>query len=70
MVSAPFLDGEGDDEALPGRVVFAGRGDDLHVGVAVAQVEAADEIAVGFNAVGIVDVGGLQEAEPVRFGRS
>ena len=41
--------------------------DDLHVGVAVLEVEAADQIAVGLDAVGVVNVGGLQKAEKVRL---
>ena len=67
MVLRAFLDGEGDDEALFGRIVFAGRRDDLHVGEAVLEVEAANQIAVGLDAVGVVDVGGLQKAEKVRL---
>ena len=66
MVLRPLLDRESDDEALLRGVVLAGRGDDLHVGIAMAQVEAPDQIAVGFDAVGVIDVGGLQKAEEVR----
>ena len=46
------------------RIVFADRRDDAHVGIAVLEIEAAQQIAVGFHPVGIVDVAGLQEAEP------
>ena len=65
-----LLDGEGDDEALAGRIVLADRRDDAHVGIAVLEIEAAQQIAVGLDAVRIVDVGGLQEAQPVALGRS
>src|SRR5690606_40982519 len=42
---------------------------DLHldVGIAVLQVEAADQVAVGLDAVGIVDVARRQEAQQVGF---
>jgi hypothetical protein len=33
----------------------------------VLEVEPAQEIAIGFNAIGIVNVGRLQEAEPIAF---
>ena len=65
MVQRPFFDRKRDDEALLGGIVFGDRRDHLHVGKAVLQVEAADQTAVGFHAVGVVDVGGLQEAQPV-----
>ena len=68
MVQRPFFDREGDDEALLGGIVFAGRRDDLHVGIAVLEVEAPDQIAVGLHAVGVVDVGGLQEAQEIGLG--
>src|SRR6185312_3872915 len=65
LVLRALVDGEGDDEALLGRVVLTDRREDSHVGVAVLEVEAAQEVAVGLDAVRIVDVGGLQEAQPV-----
>ena len=65
MVERPFFDRERDVESLLGGIVFGNRRDHLHVGKAVLQVEAADQIAVGFHAVGVVDVGGLQEAQEV-----
>ncbi len=49
------------------RVVFGGRGHDLHVGVAMLQVEAADQVTVGFDAVRVVDVGVAEEALEVRL---
>src|SRR6185312_13656252 len=65
LVLRALVDGEGDDEALLGRVVLTDRREDSHVGVAMLEVEAAQEVAVGLDAVRIVDVGGLQEAQPV-----
>ena len=62
-----FLDLEGDEKALLLRIVFGQRGDHLHVGIAVLQVEAADQVAVGLDAVRIVDVGAAEEAEQVRL---
>ena len=62
VVQRPFFDRKRDDESLLGGIVFGNRRDDLHIGKAVLEVEAADQIAVRFHAVGVVDVGGLQEA--------
>ena len=64
-----FLDLEGDEEALALRIVFGQRGHDLHVGKAVLQIEAANQVAVGLDAVGIVDVVAAEEAQQVRFVR-
>ena len=71
-VARALVDGEGDDEALLLRIVDRHRRDHAHVGIAVLEIEAADQIAVGFDAVGIVDVGRLEECEepePRRFRR-
>ena len=65
-IERAFLDGKRDDEALDRRIVFADCGDDLHVGIAVGEIEAPDQIAIGFDAIGIVDVGSLQKAQEVR----
>ena len=65
-IKGAFLDREGDDEALDRGIVFAGRRDHLHVGIAVSQVETPDQVAVGLDAVGVVDVGGLQKAQEIR----
>ena len=62
-----FLDLEGDHEALALRIIFGQRGDHLHVGKAVLQVEAANQVAVGLDAVGIVDVIAAEEAQEVGF---
>src|ERR1700683_1271029 len=65
MVLRSLLDGEGNDEALAGRIVFAGRRNNLNVGVAVFQIEASNQIAVSLDTVGIVDVRGLEKAQPI-----
>ncbi len=56
-----FLDGDRDDIALLFRVVMRIRTDDMEIGIAVLEIEAADEIEVGGDLVRIVDVGGLEE---------
>ncbi len=67
MVERPLFDREGDDEAFLRGIVDAGRRYDLNVGKAVLEVETPDQIAVGLDAIGIVDVGRLQEAQEIRF---
>ena len=62
-----FLDLEGDQEALLLRVVFGESRHHLHVGIAVLQVEATNQVAVGFDAIRIVQVTGGQEAQEVRL---
>ena len=62
-----FLDPEGDQEAAALGIVFGQRGNHLHVGIAVLQVVAANQIAVGLDAVRIVDVGGAEEAQDIGF---
>ena len=69
VVERPFLDREGDDKALLGRVIFTGRRYDLHVGIAVLEIEPPQQVAIGFDAVGVINVRGLQEAQKVGFGR-
>ena len=58
-----LVDREGDEEAASCRIVFADRRDDADVDEAVLQVEAAQQVAVGLDAVRIVDVVGLQEGQ-------
>ncbi len=58
---------EGDDEALGVRIVFPGRGDDADVDEAVFEIVAPQEVAIDLDAVGIVDVVRLEEAQPVRL---
>ena len=64
----PLLDREGYDESLDRRIILTNRGDDLDVGVTVAQIEAPEQIAVGFDPIWIVNVGGLQETQEIRRG--
>ena len=63
-ILAALVDREGDDKALLGGVVFADRRNDPHVSVAVLQIKPAQQVAVGLDAVGVVNIGRLQEAEP------
>ena len=63
----PFLDLERDDEALALGIIFGQHRDDLNVGIAVLQIEAADQVAVGLDAVGVIDVGRAQERQQVAF---
>ena len=62
-----FLDLEGDQEALALRIVFGQRGHHLHVGKAVLEVEAANQVAIGLDPVRIVDVAAAEEAQQVGF---
>ena len=64
-----FLDLEGDEEALALRIVFGQRGHHLHVGKAVLEIEAADQVAVGLDPVRIIDVVAAEEAQQVGFVR-
>src|SRR5262249_29164176 len=67
-IKGAFLDREGDDEALDRGVIFASSRDHLYVGIAVSQIKAPDQIAIGFDPVGIVDVGRLQKTQEVGCG--
>ena len=62
-----LLDLEGHQEALALRIVFRQRGHHLHIGEAVLQIEAANQIAIGFDPVRIIDVAAAEEAQQVRF---
>src|SRR5581483_3138335 len=64
-----FLDLESDQEALLVRIVFRQRGNDLHVGETVLEVVTSNQVAVGFDAVGIVDVVAAEETQQVRLVR-
>lgn len=64
-----FLDLEGDVEALLLRIVFGERGDHLDVGETVLEIETANQVAVGLDAIGIVEVVAGEEAQQVRFVR-
>jgi len=67
MVKRPLFNRERHDEAFSGGVVDAGRRYDLNVGKAVLEVEAPDQIAIGLDAILIIDVRRLQETEEIRF---
>ena len=62
-----FLDLEGDEKTLAVGIVLGQRRDHLHVGEAVLQIEAADQVAISLDAVGIVDVIAAEETQEVRF---
>ena len=49
------------------RIVFGQRGHHLHVGKAVLEIEAANQVAVGLDPVRIVDVAAAEEAQQVGF---
>ena len=63
-----LLDGEDDDKTAPCRIVFANRGDDAHVDEAVLEIEAAQQLAIGFDPVRIIDIAGLQERQQAGLG--
>src|SRR5262249_7061608 len=56
------------DEAFFAWVVQAGGRHHLYVGIAVFEIETPDQIAIGLDAVWIVDVRCLQEAHECGFG--
>ena len=62
-----FLDLEGDQEALFLRIIFRERGHHLHVGKAMLQVIAANQIPVGLDTVRIIDVTAGKKAQQIRF---
>jgi len=64
-----FLDLEGDEKALLLRIVFGERGHDLDVGETILEIEATDQVAVGFDAIGVVDVVAAEEAEQIALMR-
>ena len=68
-IDRAFLDRHRNDERIALGVVVHLGGDDAEVRIALVEVEAADEFEVGVDAVGVVDVRGLQPAHEVRFRR-
>ena len=58
-----LLDGEVDYETSPIRIVFSDRGDDPHVDVAVLEIKSAQQLAIRFDPVRIVDIARLQKCE-------
>src|SRR5579862_133993 len=67
VVDRAFLDLKRDDEALLGGIVLGGRRNDLHVGKAVLEVESPDQVAIGLDSIGVVNVRGLEKTEKIRF---
>ena len=65
-VSRAFLDHEGEHDALLVRLVARSRAH-AHVGIAVGKIEAAQEVEVALDAVGVVDVVAEEEAEQIAF---
>ena len=61
-----LLDRDGDDVAAARGVELRVGRKNAEIGVAVLEVVAADQLLVGGEPVGIVDVGVLEEAEEVR----
>ena len=51
-----LVDREGDDEALVAGIEFGDRRDDAHIGIAVLEIELAQQVAVGLDAIRIVEV--------------
>ncbi len=64
-----FFDLEGDQEALPRRIVFRQCGDDLHVGETVLQIIASNKVTIGLDTIRIVDVVAAEEAQEIRLAR-
>ena len=64
-----FFDLEGHQEALLLRIVFRQRGNDLHVRKTVLEIVAANQIAVGLDAVRVVDVIAAEKTQQIRFAR-
>ena len=64
LVARAFLDRIGNDEAIARRTELGIGGDHAHIGKAVAQVIAAQQFLVVFEAIGIVGVIAVEEAPP------
>ena len=60
---------EDDYEAPPCRIVLTDGGNDAHINEAMLEIKAADQFTIGFDAIRIVDVAGLQERKQPRFRR-
>ena len=63
MIEFALFDGEGDEEAFAFAIEIGDRRDDARIGVAVLEVVTAQHFAVEIEAVWVVDVGGLEEAQ-------
>src|SRR6185312_5350450 len=68
-IGLALFDLEGHQEALARRIVFRQRSHDLYVGVTMFQIEATNQIAIGFYPFRIVEVTAADEAQQVRFVR-
>ena len=64
VILRAFLDREGDHDAFLLRLIARG-GAYPHIGIAMGEIEAAQEIAVRFDAVGVVDVVVEEKAQHV-----
>src|SRR3954471_11822318 len=62
-----FLDLKFDQESSARGIVFRRRGNDAHIDVATLQIKPPQQLAVSFEAIRIIDVGGLQEREKRSF---
>src|SRR3546814_6805459 len=67
VVGPAFLDGEGDDEILAVRQQFGRRIDHTEIGIALAEIELAQFLAIESQAVRIIAVVGTQETVPGGF---
>src|SRR5439155_12970330 len=63
IVAVALIDGESQDEAVAARIELGDRRDDAHVRIAVLEIVAAQQLTIRFDAVGIVKVVVLEEAE-------
>src|SRR5712671_6264942 len=64
-----LLDDEFHHEAARSRIELNRRRHDAHVDIAMLQIEAPQQLAVGLDAIGIIDVVALQERQEPRLGR-
>ena len=67
MVARAFLDGEGDEEARAIGRQLGDRRDDAEIGIALRQIEFAQQLAVIRQAIRIVGVVAREEAPPARL---
>src|SRR5262245_32772888 len=64
-ILAALVDRKSNDETFDVRVILANGRDNAHIRVAMLQIEAPQQIAVSLHAIWIINVRGLQKAEPV-----
>src|SRR5580704_14927802 len=70
LVSFALVDGEGDEKSLPVGRQLGDRRHDAEIGVALREVELAQQLAIEVEAVGVVAVVRRQEAVPGAFARA